>query len=412
VTVDRAVRLALGSALLAFLVVGDLWLRPGSPWHVLRLPLLGLAAAAAAVVIIRRPPVLGTVLRFPLVFFSVFAVLDLVASLAADRPLPALRYAAGYVAIEIVAVAAASMFAERTLVVGLLASLVVKTGLSLAVAASPFAWWVQTRFMGLLGNPNPMGAAAGLTYLLIVLHGWYDWPRPRSRAILAAVGVAATATLSVTHSVSALVATLTTLVVLAPFCRVRDARRTERVAWAIVAAAMLLPLAMRLGGSAAVPPRLTAPTVSVGLRSGWWAMLLEVVWRHPWLGYGAGSTRSLGVAGAPGWGTSAHNLYLEAAVYAGIPAAIAMALFVIAAVLAVMATVARPRGGVHAGLAIPIVFYAVLSLVEPVLLNGAPSSLVVPLVVAAVCAARVGGAPLPGSQTLGRSTDTRLAGGA
>jgi len=40
-----------------------------------------------------------------------------------------------------------------------------------------------------------------------------------------------------------------------------------------------------------------------------------------------------------------------------------------------------------------MVFYAALSLVEPVLLNGVPSSLVAPLIVAAVCALRAGDRP-------------------
>jgi O-antigen ligase len=114
-------------------------------------------------------------------------------------------------------------------------------------------------------------------------------------------------------------------------------------------------------------------------------MLLQAIWRQPWLGYGAGSTPWLGLPGTPPWGTSAHNLYLEAAVWAGVPAAVAMALFVVGTLVAV-ARRGRLDRAARVGLAIPALFFAALSLGEPVLLNAAPSTLVVPLVIAAVWA--------------------------
>lgn len=40
-----------------------------------------------------------------------------------------------------------------------------------------------------------------------------------------------------------------------------------------------------------------------------------------------------------------------------------------------------------------VVCYAALSLMNPLLLNGVPSGLVAPLIVAAVCASRVGDRP-------------------
>jgi O-antigen ligase len=386
VSIDRAARTLMGVTVLAFLVAGDLSFSSGSSWHLVRLSLLGLAVAAAAIVVVRRPGLLGALRRFPLVFFTAFAALDLIASLLAEHPLPATRYAAGYVAVELLAVAIAVAFTDRTLAFGLLATLVVKIGSSLALVTSSQTWWLDTRFMGVLGSPNPMGAAAGLAYLLIVLYGWYDWRRAASRVALALVGLAATTTLAITQSASAMAATIVTFMVVTPFSGVRKAERKQRMIWAVVAAAMLAPLALVLAGGGAAPPRPATPAQSLGLRSEWWSMLLEVAWRHPWLGYGAGSTPSLGIAGAPPWATSAHNLYLETAVYAGVPAAITMALFVLGTVLAVMKSAARARGAAQIGLAIPMVFYAVLSLAEPVLLNAAPSSLVVPLVVAAACA--------------------------
>jgi O-antigen ligase len=387
-------RTLLGLSAAAFLVVGDIDLPPAWPWRAARLTLLGFALVSAALLVARRRRMLGALVRFPLVFFTAFAVLDLIASLVALRPLASLRYAAGLVAVEVMAVALAETFAAGWLVVGLLATVGTKIVLSLAVAWSPDAWWSATRFMGALGSPNPMGAAAGIGYLLIVLHGWYDWPRTRARAALAAAGLVATVTLAATRSVSAVAATLAALLVLTPLSRVREAGWRERAAWAATTGVLLLPLLVVHVGGEAATARGSTPAESIDLRAGWWAMLLQAIWRQPWLGYGAGSTSWLGLSGTPPWGTSAHNLYLESAVWAGIPAAITIVLFMVATLVAV-GRPGRLTGTARIGLAIPAVFYAALSLVEPVLLNGPPSTLVVPLVVAAACAtgtaARVSG---------------------
>jgi O-antigen ligase len=382
----------LGASVLIFLVAGDVWFPTGSAWRFARLPVLALALASGAFVLLRHPSALRALGRAPIVFFSVFAAIDLVASVAGEHPLSSLRYAAGYLAVAGLAVALAGRFSDRALVNGLLASLVAKLAFSLSLATSSYAWWWNSRFQGILGNPNPMGAAAGMAYLLIVLHGWYDYRRKASRIALLAAALAATCVMAATQSLSALGATLGTLVLLAPFSRLREATWRERVEWAIVAVALLAPLVM-IGGSGtggAALPRQTTPVQSVSFRSGWWVMLEAAIARHPWLGYGAGSTPSLGIEGAPYWGTSAHNLYLEAAVYAGVPAAIAMLAFIAAACLFAVRRAWRHPGGARVGVAVPIVFYAVLSLAEPVVLNGAPSSLVVPLVAAAVCSMSAG----------------------
>jgi len=244
-------RTLLGLSVAAFLVVGDVDLTPAWPWRAARLTLLGLALLAAALVVARRPRMLEALVRFPLVLFTAFAVLDLVASVVAERPVASLRYAAGLIAVEVMAVAVAETFTVRRLVVGLLSTVGAKIVLSLAVASSPDAWWSATRFMGALGSPNPMGAAAGLGYLLIVLHGWYDWPRTRARAATVAV--------------------------------------------------LLLPLLVVPGGGETAPARLSTSAGSIDLRAGWWAMLLQAIWRQPWLGYGAGSTPWLGLSWTPPW---------------------------------------------------------------------------------------------------------------
>ncbi len=184
------------------------------------------------------------------------------------------------------------------------------------------------------------------------------------------------------------------------------ARRHEQawrapLAWAAVGAVLLLPVPWTIYLE---PGRSSTAAQAVSFRSGWWSMLMGLAWRHPWLGYGPGSTSTLGAPGTPSWGQSAHDLYLEATVYAGVPGGVAMLLFVAATVLIALAR-ARRLGGSHVAVAAVVVFYGLLSLVEPVLLNGAPSSLVVPLVAAAACAA--GGDDAPDRTVAGTKTSSQ-----
>ncbi len=198
----------------------------------------------------------------------------------------------------------------------------------------------------------------------------------------------ATGTLALAHSVSALLTTAGTMMVTAPLASRWSEGWRRRVAWAALAVAILaLPL-IAVGGIDVAhcrrPPR---PRDHRAASAG---RVVGRRWRRsccerPWVGYGAGATATLAVEGRPPWAKSAHNLYLEAALYAGIPAAFAMLLFVAGGLLAALREAARARDGIWASFAAVIVFYAVLSLVEPVVLNGAPSSLVMPLVAVAAC---------------------------
>jgi O-antigen ligase len=382
-----ASRVALGVSLLLFLVVGDAWFPPSSPWRALRLPILAVAALCALQLAARQRALLAPLVRPPMLFFLAFAVLDLAAVFPAAAPRVALRYAVGYVAVAGVAVVTAGVFSERALVRGLLASVLLKVAVSIAVAAFPFAWWWPgPRFQGALGSPNPMGAAAGLAYLLLMLHGWHAWPTARARSLVVATGLAVTATLAVTRSASAGIATLVALAVAAPLGPLRREGWRGRLAWMAVAIALLIPLLFAAGQAGSGGARRQAPpATALESRVHWWGMLLPAVMDRPWFGYGAGSTPSLSVADEPPWGTSAHNLYLESAIYAGVPAAAAMLLFMAGALASAVRVARREEDGHHAGLVAVMTFYGLLSLVEPVVLNGAPSSLLAPLVASAVC---------------------------
>jgi O-antigen ligase len=379
--VERYARWLLGLATVAFLVAGDVQAAPAAFWAAARLAFLGAALVAALPLALRHRRSLAALFRAPLLFFSLFALLDLVAAAAAAHPAAALRYAVGYLVIEVLAVVIACAFREQLIVSGILAALAIKVVASVALAWTPEAWWMGERFRGLLGNPNPMAATAGLTYLVTMLSGWYDWPRAVPRALLVAVGLTATSALAVSRSLSGLFATVVTMGTLAWFAGRGETIPGARRAWRAISSAMLVPVVVVLLFQ---PARTTAPTRSIGFRARWWGALEAPILRHPWIGYGPGGTRALAVEAAPPWRSSAHNLYLEATISAGVPGGVMALLFVVAASVAVFRRV-RQSGGGHLGAAAVMLFYAMLSPIEPVLLNGAPSSLVAPLVVAAIC---------------------------
>ena len=133
-TLDERLEVAFGASLLIFLVVGDAWFPTGSPWHRLRLPALGAMVLTAGLLAIRRPSPLRLLVRPPMVCFLAFSVAALAVAPVADAPRSALRFAVGYLVIAAVAVIAGGVFAPRTLVRGALASLLMKVGISLAIA--------------------------------------------------------------------------------------------------------------------------------------------------------------------------------------------------------------------------------------------------------------------------------------
>jgi O-antigen ligase len=389
----------LGIATFAFLIVGDVESGPVTVWHASRLICLGAVALAALLLATRRGAARRGLRQPPLLFFTIFAVVMLVECPFGLAPASALRYALGYVALVVVAAVLASVFSVRGLLVGLLGTLLVKVVCALALGWMPLGWWHGERLGGVSGNPNPLGVIAGLGYLLIVLEFWRDDFSRRASAASIGAALACTIALSLTRSYSATVATAVTLAALAWPAWRRARTWGHRVSWLVIALALLAPL----GVSAAVQrQRSSTAGDAVRIRSEQWVRLERAVQRRPWIGYGAGSTPLLAPVGGPDYATSAHNLYLEASVYAGVPGGLVMLLFVTSALAMALWSAYRRRDDGALGVAAVIVFYAAVAPVQPVVLNSEPSSLVAVLVAAAVCAAA---GPRGESVGSGRSTE-------
>jgi hypothetical protein len=94
--------------------------------------------------------------------------------------------------VEVIVAMVAFAFTPQLVLRGLLGALAFKVVGSLPLIALTSSWFLGDRFQGLAQNPNPMGADAGLAFLLIVLYGWYVWPRTRSQLVLVGLGLAST----------------------------------------------------------------------------------------------------------------------------------------------------------------------------------------------------------------------------
>ncbi len=309
----------------------------------------------------------------------------------------AFRYALGYVALVVIAAVLASVFSVRGLLVGLLGTLLVKVVCSLALGWVPRGGTAE-RLGGVFGNPNPLGVIAGLGYLLIVLEFWRDDFSRRASAASIGAALALTIVLSLTRSYSATVATAVTFAALAWPAWRRARTWGHRVSWLVLALALLAPL----GVSAAVQQQRSSTAVdAVRIRSEQWVRLERAVQRRPWTGTRRQHAAARPVGG-PDYATSAHNLYLEASVYAGVPGGLVMLLFVTSALAMALWSAYRRRDDGAVGVAAVIVFYAAVAPVQPVVLNSEPSSLVAVLVAGAVCAAAGGHGK---SVESGRSTE-------
>ena len=365
---------------------------PSAPWApaAARGLLAAWLLAAAPLALGRWRLVLAVISRPPLVFFTAFSALAFAAVPTAALPgWTSLKYAAGYAAIELACVVTGILFPPRLLVSWVFVGSAVRVLLSLALHLLGPGGGTY-RLEGVQGNPNPTGATAGLC-LLLGLVSWLasrgDDRRPLFtwRTVLLALSLAsALAVLAATRSASAVLVTFLAGASIAYLEGRRRGRFTAKGFAAAAAGALGLVVLPAL-----VASRRTDLFANLAARLSWWREVAEVAWRRPLLGYGPGSGPLVLYPLRQDIWTSAHNVVLEAWVYAGIGAALALLSFVV--VLAVQGLGAARRDGRVSGLATIAVFYSLLSLVEPAILNAGPTTLVAPLLSAAwLSAARPG----------------------
>jgi len=350
-------------------VSGWSWLPP------LRRVLMALLVLAALpIVLVRINDAWRAATQPPLLFFTIFVAFACGATMATDLWMfQSLQYTAGYALLEVAAIAVALSFPIERFVNWLVLSVTVRLTLSVALwVISPAS---ADRFTGVYGNANPLGAAAGLGLLLAGLL-LLTWPAGARRNVLWAIAAMALMMLWLSKSVSAAVATMLTFGVLGVFRMLQraDTRRRDVRIIAGIAVASLLLFALVINQRPDLIGHLDA-------RREWLRMVAGVVAGKPWLGYGVGSSPTLLYPIRTGVWSSAHNLYLEASLYAGVGAGAIIFAFMAALIVTAFRAAARIRAAYP--MVVVAVFYGWLSLMEPVLLNAAPSTLLLPLLSAA-----------------------------
>lgn len=221
----------------------------------------------------------------------------------------------------------------------------------------------QLRLSGWFGSPNNLGRAAALLLLIAVLAVVAARPEARGRGIvmlMLAAGIAVPA-LWQSESRGALLALLAALLWTAFAPRPAWAAAAFAVIVALLAAMASWPwLADDLALSVSRSGRLEE-VLSLTGRTEIWAASLDLAAQAPWLGHGFATSRELlplAWQGAHGWTTtSAHNLWLQAALGGGL---VAVGLLVLGQLAWVSDALRRPRPEADA----VVVFVLVLGLLE------------------------------------------------
>jgi O-antigen ligase len=418
---SRAYPRLVAAALFFFLLLSD-WVLLGGPLLIVRRALVAAVALLAVPYAIRHyRAVVSAVLASPLVFFTAF--------LAAGLALAPFALAPGHAAFHTLVFAGLLLFAVTvagtvslaatftvirvtfalklvgSLALGLFGGRLASTGIFGLASSSLHD---RHRFGGLFGNANPLCEAAAAYLLLTACHfieRGREWPsgwRGRVQAAWYGLTVPVAAYL-MWQSLSrgawiglALVAVL--LGVLVQWRRSPAGTSLRRRIALLAGAALILVVAIPLllvwlntgrgiVRPAASPLESAWKHVSSGAilhsakRPVFWTFALEKIRQRPWTGYGMSSTPML-YAGLLPRSMHAHNLELEAALYAGIPAALLILAFVVTSLRAATRAllVRRPLALSVAAL---LFFFFLLSQVETLILGSPYPSLPIVLVLAA-----------------------------
>ena len=417
---SRALGAALAAALFVFVVLSD-WVILNGPLLVARRGLVAaVALAAVAALILRRREIVRAVLVPPPVYFLGFVAAGAALAPTALAPVASAEHAAVFLAVAVFAAAIAVVVPLERVFLLLRVAFAVKLLGSLAVGLAggrfvnspivgPNSGGLGDRhhFGGLYGNANALAVAAASYLVLAACHliEKRGHRRPGARGLLQLAGAAVTTfvalflmwqSLSRTAWVAAVI-TGATIAALALWraAGASAARRALVVAGAsaLTAVGIVLLLSwMDVSRHVASPQGGTAERVWEPIASGaildaserplFWRMAVDRIRQRPWTGYGMVATPVLYAAAFAGRPEHAHNLELEAALYAGVPAALVVVAFMAATLrAAILGFLARDP--LSLTVLATLVLYFALAQVEPVILGSPYPTLPVVLVLAA-----------------------------
>ena len=420
-TEPRAYSRLVAAALFLFLLLSD-WVLLGGPLLIVRRALVAAVALVAVPYAIRhRRAVVNTLLAPPLVFFAAFLAAGLALAPSAVAPGSAAVHTLAFAGLMFFAVAVAgtiSLAATLTvvrltfalklvgsLVLGLFGRHVAASGIFGSAGVS-----LDQRhyFGGLFGNPNPLCDAAAAYLLLATCHlieRGRQWPKGQRR-VLEIAWYAVTIPVSAylmwqSLSRSAWIGLAIVVLLLGLLAQWRKSRtglsRRRRVlllgtgAIATVVATLLLLVWLNTSRGLVKPTGTSAENTwwhitsgaifDASLRPLFWKLAVAHIEERPWSGYGISSTPPIF---APLVGDTlgfAHNLELEAALYAGIPAALLIVLFAASSLKAAARAflARRPRA---LSVAAVLFFFFLLAQVEPLIFGSPYPSLPIVLILA------------------------------
>ncbi len=357
---------------------------------------------------------INTALRPPILYFCIFIFLGIVSTFFSEIPIKSFVYIFGYSTLTIFAITLVNVFRLEMLLS------ILKFAISLGIFISVVAHflgirdgytyelgWGTTRFGGLYGQPNPMGAASAM-YIIIFISSFpkniLALPLLKSKSVITALySFYACIYFKITFFMSlwtlwqsysrssllGLTVSITTLLFMEAVKEINKWGKIGRI-W-LVALILLLSLlsifiiqgisqenvqGLSRSGDEAELTTLTGRTV-------FWSYLLEKVAEKPLLGYGMGSVAAVAVEfGYEQWATHAHNVYIEAAVYTGYLGALTFVLFMISILFKTAFFFLKGDDCLKPIFAL-VVFYSIVSFLEPVILGSARNSLLIMLITSA-----------------------------
>ena len=417
----RAYSRLLAVALFLFLFMSD-WVLLGGPFLILRHALVAAVGLVAVPFAIRhRRAVVHTLLAPPLMFFAAFLAVGLALAPFVVASGSAALHTATFAGLTLFAVAVAGTVSLAATLTVVRVTFALKLVCSLLlgifgrhVAASGILGSASVSlnqrhdFGGIFGNPNPLCDAAAAYLLLATCHlieRGRRWPKGR-RGVLEIAWYALTVPLSAYFMWQSLVRSAWIgLAIVALLLGLLSQWRKSRTGLSWRRRALLLgagtigtlivtlTLLVWLNASRGLvkPAGTSAENVwghitsgaifDTSLRPRFWKLAVEHIRERPWTGYGISSTPPIFAQLVGGTLGLAHNLELEAALYAGIPAAILIGLFLATGLIAA-ARAFLARRPLALSVAALLFFFFLLAQVEPLIFGSPYPSLPIVLILA------------------------------